>query len=79
MRTTKTKLHFAYLHGFASSPSSTKGTHFAQLFQDKFRIPLHVPDLNQPRFGRLTFTNALAAIDKLHQQVVARSPDEGMF
>ena len=47
-----------YLHGFASSPSSTK----VGYFRDRFRehgIGLRCPDLNEPEFAALTLTRML--------------------
>ena len=61
-----TSLDYIYLHGFASSPSSTK----AQYLQDRFgehHISLGVPNLNQGDFSHLTLTRQL-------QQVAAIFP-----
>lgn len=51
-------MHYLYLHGFASSPQSTK----AQYLRDRFaelNIPLHLLDLNQGNFSHLTITRQL--------------------
>ncbi|MGB3533034.1 MAG: YqiA/YcfP family alpha/beta fold hydrolase [Microcoleaceae cyanobacterium] len=53
---------YLYLHGFASSPQSRK----AQYLQDRFRdlqLHLHLPDLNQEDFSRLTLTRQLQQIE----------------
>jgi predicted esterase YcpF (UPF0227 family) len=51
-------MQYIYLHGFASSPNSTK----AQYLRDRFAevgIPLNVLDLNQGDFSHLTLTRQL--------------------
>ncbi len=50
-----------YLHGFASSPKSTKVGYFAERFREH-DIDLRVPDLNQPDFSTLTLTRMLAQL-----------------
>lgn len=50
-----------YLHGFASSPASTKAREFARRFADK-GITLRVPDLNVPDFEHLTLTAMLRRV-----------------
>ncbi len=57
-------MHYAYLHGFASSPLSTKGQRFAQQFAEVGEM-LYLPDLNRPDFAHLTVTGALDAVDDL--------------
>jgi uncharacterized protein len=47
-----------YLHGFASSPKSTKVGYFAERFREH-DIELHVPDFNRPDFSTLTLTRML--------------------
>ena len=42
-----------YLHGFASSPASTKVGYFTDRFGER-GIDLRCPDLNQPDFARMT-------------------------
>lgn len=59
---------YIYLHGFASSPRSTK----AQDLRDRFQalgIELVIPDLNQPNFTHLRLTRQL-------QQVAALLPTD---
>ena len=55
--------HHAYLHGFASGPSSFKGTELAKRFADR-GLNLHLPDLNIPCFAQLTCSGALASFDR---------------
>jgi pimeloyl-ACP methyl ester carboxylesterase len=53
---------YIYLHGFASSPDSTK----AKYFRDRFSslgIYLKTPDLNQNNFSGLTLTRQLRQIE----------------
>mgnify|MGYP005838013213 CR=1 FL=1 len=53
--------HYLYLHGFASSPQSTKAQDFARRFAT-LGLTLHIPDLNVPSFERLTLTAMLARV-----------------
>jgi len=55
---------YAYLHGFASSPRSRKGTLLAVLM-GAHGLTLERPDLARPSFARLTISAALGAMDKL--------------
>lgn len=53
------KPNIIYLHGFASSPNSSK----AQALRERLagsEVPLIAPDLNQPSFEQLTLTAMLA-------------------
>jgi hypothetical protein len=50
-----------YLHGFASSPASTKAQDFAQRFA-QLGITLRIPDLNVPDFEHLTLTAMLRRV-----------------
>ncbi|HJZ74983.1 MAG TPA: YqiA/YcfP family alpha/beta fold hydrolase [Vicinamibacterales bacterium] len=47
-----------YLHGFASSPGSTKVGYFTERFRER-GIDVHAPDFNQPEFRTLTLTRML--------------------
>ncbi len=47
-----------YLHGFASSPKSTKVAYFVERFREH-DVELRVPDFNQPDFSTLTLTRML--------------------
>ena len=49
---------YLYLHGFASSPQSTKAQYLRSQFQS-LGIDLHIPDLNQADFTRLTLTRQI--------------------
>jgi pimeloyl-ACP methyl ester carboxylesterase len=50
--------HVFYLHGFASSPHSTKVGYFSERLR-AHGIELRVPDFNQPDFSTLTLTRML--------------------
>lgn len=50
-----------YLHGFASSPRSTKAAFFAERLR-AHGISLSCPDFNQPDFTSLTITRMLAQV-----------------
>ena len=52
---------YIYLHGFASSPRSTKARDLYSRFQ-AIGIPLIVPDLNQNDFSHLTLTRQLKQV-----------------
>lgn len=55
-------MKFVYLHGFASSPQSSK----ARYFQDRFaarNVPLEVPALDAGDFEHLTVSGQLRVID----------------
>lgn len=54
----------AYLHGFASSPSSTKGQRLARDLSAR-GLTLHRPDLAQPDFAHLTISASLEVLDQL--------------
>ncbi|NDJ15694.1 YqiA/YcfP family alpha/beta fold hydrolase [Myxacorys almedinensis] len=64
-------MEFFYLHGFASSPRSTKArdlyTRLAgfQPHRPRSGIPLHIPDLNQGDFTHLTLTRQLHYVRSL--------------
>ncbi|MPZ18931.1 MAG: alpha/beta fold hydrolase [Luteitalea sp.] len=55
-------MHVLYLHGFASSPSSSKARFFAERLATK-GLTLHCPDLNEPDFSTLTVTRMLQATE----------------
>jgi pimeloyl-ACP methyl ester carboxylesterase len=51
-----------YLHGFASSPGSTKASYFGERLA-RHGVPLRCPDFNQPDFATLTLTRMLSQLD----------------
>ncbi len=55
-------MHVFYLHGFASSPQSSKATFFAERFAAR-GIQMECPDLNQPDFSTLTVSRMLEQLD----------------
>lgn len=54
-------MHVFYLHGFASSPDSSKAAFLAARLATH-GIALHAPDLNAPDFGTLTTTRMIAQV-----------------
>ena len=64
--------HAIYLHGFASSPASTKALFFAARLACH-RVGLSVPDLNQPAFETLTITRM---IDQTRAEIDALAADQ---
>ncbi len=52
-----------YLHGFASSPASTKATFIGSRLVER-GVAFRCPDLNQPAFATLTMTRMLADVDR---------------
>jgi hypothetical protein len=51
-----------YLHGFASSPQSTKGGYFAERLRER-GVALECPDFNAPDFRSLTVTRMLEQVE----------------
>jgi uncharacterized protein len=56
-------MRVVYLHGFASSPQSTKSQFFCQRFAE-LGVPCEIPWLDQRNFQALTVTGQLAVIDQ---------------
>ena len=56
--------HYLYLHGWASSPLSTKAVFFQKQLASH-GIELQIPDLNQSDFYHLTFSRQLEQVSKL--------------
>lgn len=52
-----------YLHGFASSPSSSKARYFAARAAEA-GVPFACPDLNRPEFSTLTVTRMIGQVDE---------------
>jgi len=57
-------IRFAYLHGFASSPASVKGTVLKGAFGARGLV-IRTPDLNRPSFARLSPAAMLDALDRM--------------
>lgn len=55
-------MHLFYLHGFASSPASTKAAAFRERF-GAGGVTFHCPDLNEPDFSTLTITGMIAQVE----------------
>ncbi len=53
--------HVVYLHGFASSPQSSKATWFARELKTR-GVGYSCPDFNEPAFQTLTVTRMLAQV-----------------
>jgi pimeloyl-ACP methyl ester carboxylesterase len=74
--------HVIYLHGFASSPASSKATRFGRELKDR-GIPFDCPDLNEPAFETLTVTRMLeqtrAAIESAAAPVALVGSSLGAF
>lgn len=63
----KITLHLIYLHGFGSSPGSTKARYFADRAAEN-GLTLEAPDLNLPDFSTLTVTRMLDQLDAVIDQ-----------
>ena len=74
--------HVIYLHGFASSPGSSKATRFGRELKER-GIPFDCPDLNEPAFETLTVTRMLdrtkAAIEAAMRPVALVGSSLGAF
>jgi len=55
-------MHVFYLHGFASSPDSSKATYFSNRLAARV-IRMECPDLNQPDFSTLTVSRMLRQVE----------------
>jgi uncharacterized protein len=60
-----------YLHGFASSPESSKARFLSRKFAER-SVRMLVPDLNQPDFSTLTVTRMLQQVE--HTLASAEGP-----
>jgi pimeloyl-ACP methyl ester carboxylesterase len=65
-------MHVFYLHGFASSPESSKATYFSSRLAAR-GITMQCPDLNQPDFSTLTVSRMLQQVE---DRMRALPPDE---
>ena len=59
-----------YLHGFASSPQSTKARFFGGKFSEA-GVPFEAPALDRGKFEKLTITGQLKVIDKAVSRAAA--------
>ncbi|MEO5898382.1 MAG: YqiA/YcfP family alpha/beta fold hydrolase [Vicinamibacterales bacterium] len=57
-------LNIVYLHGFASSAKSTKGTFFTAKLHER-GVTVHTPDFNAPDFSTLTITRMIQQVDEV--------------
>src|SRR4051795_7080793 len=69
----KSRPSVLYLHGFASSPESSKATYLSQRFTER-GIEVRTPDLNLPDFSTLTVTRMLDQADDLIGQFDPDAP-----
>ncbi|PZO44993.1 MAG: esterase [Pseudanabaena frigida] len=58
-------MNYLYLHGFASSPQSTKARYMQKKFAE-LGLTLHVPDLNLADFSKVTLSEQLAYLDRTY-------------
>ena len=57
-------MQYVYLHGFASSPASSKAMYLAERLAGAGSV-LHLPDLNEPDFSTLTVSRIIAQVSAL--------------
>ena len=57
-------MEYVYLHGFASSPASSKAVYLAERLAGAGSV-LHLPDLNEPDFSTLTVSRIIAQVSGL--------------
>lgn len=57
-------MHVLYLHGFASSPASSKARFFAERLASG-GVTLHCPDFNAPDFSTLTVSRMIAQTEAM--------------
>lgn len=55
---------YLYLHGFASSPESTKAFYFFEQFQ-QIEIPLTVINFNEPDFNNLSLSRQIDQVSNI--------------
>jgi uncharacterized protein len=63
-------MRVVYLHGFASSPQSTKARFFERKFSEA-GVPFEAPALDRGSFEKLTITGQLEVIDKAVSRTAA--------
>lgn len=64
-------LHVFYIHGFASSPRSSKAAYFAARCAAA-HVPFHCPDFNEPSFETLTVSRMLDQLERAVARAGAR-------
>lgn len=65
-------LNAFYLHGFASSPESSKAVRIARELES-IGVPARIPDLNQPEFRTLTVTRMIGQVRDEMDATVAQA------
>ena len=63
--------HMFYLHGFASSPQSSKSS-FLSARLAQYGVTLQCPDLNEPDFSTLTVTRMIEQVEAMLVQLPPR-------
>jgi len=58
-------MNYLYLHGFASSPQSTKARYMQQKFK-QLGLTLHIPDLNLTDFSTVTLSEQLDYLNRTY-------------
>lgn len=66
-------MQVVYLHGFASSASSTKARYFATRLRE-YGVPLQTPDLNEPDFSTLTVSRMVEQVTGLLNRLPPAAP-----
>ncbi len=66
-------VHCVYLHGFASSPQSSKARYFASKLEELGQS-VDVPDLNTPDFPRMTLSSQLETLESCLSKVSPAKP-----
>jgi uncharacterized protein len=56
-------MRIVYLHGFASSPRSSKAQFFKQKFDER-GVPFEAPQLDEGNFERMTITGQLGVVER---------------
>lgn len=66
-------MHIVYLHGFASSPQSSKAQFFKRQFEQR-GISIEVPELDEGKFERLTVSAMLDVVGRVIEERTAGRP-----
>ena len=67
-----------YLHGFGSSPRSSKAAFFKRKL-DTAGLPLAIPDLNVPNFENMTISSILDEVDRTIAEAAPPDGDIGII